>query len=183
MKENYQRLSNFKIPYNFRGRSVFFVQLWWIVQSIFFNCSPQFLYKYRVWILRLFGARIGKSCLIRPSVKITFPWKVTIGNNVWIGDDVTLYSLGEIHIGNNTVISQKTYICTATHDYKKLNFPIKSYRTIIEDEVWIGTDVYLAPNITISKGCVIGARSSVFKSLPTNMICYGYPCQPIKART
>ena len=119
-----QKLNSFKLPNNFRGRNAFVVQLWWLVQSLFFKNSPQFLYGFRRFLLRLFGAKIGKKVIIRPTVRITYPWKVVIGDFSWIGDDVVLYSLGEIEIGENVVISQKSYLCAASHDYLQSNFAI-----------------------------------------------------------
>src|SRR6056300_494828 len=106
-----QELDKFKLPKNFRGRNPFIVQLWWLVQSLLFRTSPQFLYGYRRFLLRLFRAKIGKKVILRPTVKITYPWKISIGDYSWIGDDVDLYSLGEIEIGENVVISQKSYLC------------------------------------------------------------------------
>ena len=93
-----QQLNKFKLPENFRGRNAITVQLWWLVQSTLFRASPQFLYGFRRLLLRLFGAKIGRKVIVRPSVKITYPWKVSIGDYSWIGDDVNLYSLGEIEI-------------------------------------------------------------------------------------
>ena len=97
-----QDLSLYKFPKNFRGRNVFVVQTWWFVQAVFFNLSPQFMYGWRRFLLRLFGARIGAGVILRPSVKVTYPWKVRIGDRSWLGDDVVLYSLGEIEIGADT---------------------------------------------------------------------------------
>lgn len=179
---NYQDLSRFVLPIYFRGRSAVMVQLWWLLQALLFNTSPQFAYSFRRWLLRRFGAQIGKSVLIRPSVKITYPWKVKIGDYSWIGDDVVLYSLGQIEVGSNTVISQRSYICAADHDYTKVNFPIRDRKVIIEPEVWIASDVFIGPDVHIGRGSVIGARSSVFEDMPRAMICYGYPCKPRKAR-
>ena len=102
-----QLLNTFKLPKNFRGKNAFVVQLWWLVQSLLFKNSPQLLYGFRRFILRMFGAKIGKKVIIRPTVRITYPWKVSIGDYSWIGDDVVLYSLGEIEIGRNVVISQR----------------------------------------------------------------------------
>ena len=177
-----QDLSKFKLPKNFRGKPGWYVQLWWIVQDTLFRWSPQFMYGWRRFLLRLFGAKIGKKVLIRPTAKITFPWKVRIGDYSWIGDDVVLYSLGEIEIGNNVVISQRSYICTGSHDYTKIDFPIFAKKIIIEDEVWLATDVFVAPGVKIGKGTVVGARSSVFKDLPPGKICIGNPAKPIKDR-
>jgi len=180
---NMQTLKNFKLPPNFRERSNITVQSWWFVQAIFFRPSPQIFYGWRRFLLRLFGAHIGKHVIIRPTVTVTYPWKVSIGDHSWIGDNVELYSLGEIEIGSNVVISQKSYLCTASHDYDKEDFPIWNKKITIEDECWLATDVYVAPGITVGKGTVVGARSSIFKDLPSGKICIGSPAYPIKDRT
>jgi putative colanic acid biosynthesis acetyltransferase WcaF len=177
-----QELNKFKLPKKFRGKNAFTVQLWWIVQGTFFRMSPQFLYGFRRFLLRLFGAQIGKKVILRPTVKVTYPWKVSIGDYSWIGDEVTLYSLGEIEIGKNVVISQKSYICTGSHNYSKPDFPIYSKKIVIEDECWLGTDVFVAPGIIIEKATVVGARSSVYKSLPSNKVCIGNPAKILKDR-
>lgn len=177
-----QNLDQFKLPPNFRGRSCLTVQLWWLVQALFFKTSPQILYGWRSFLLRLFGAKIGRNVIIRPTVTITYPWKVNIGDYSWVGDDVVLYSLGEIEIGNNVVISQKSYLCAGSHDYKKPDFPIFAEKITIEDECWLATDVYVAPGITIGKGTVVGARSSVFKNLPAGKVCFGSPAVVVKDR-
>jgi len=177
-----QKLNKFRLPEGFRGKNFIVVQLWYFVQSTLFAWSPQILYKYRAFLLSLFGAEIGKNVKIRPSCKITYPWKITIGDYTWIGDDVVLYSLGKIEIGRNVVISQKSYLCTGSHDYKADHFDIYSNNIKIEDKVWIATDVYIAPGVMIGEAAVVGARSSVFKNLPSNSICIGSPAKVIKKR-
>lgn len=107
---------------------------------------------------------------------------MSIGDYSWIGDEVTLYSLGEIEIGKNTVISQKSYICTGSHDMHSENFDIFAQKITIKDGCWIATDVFVAPNVTIENNTVVGARSSVFNSLPENKVCIGTPAKPIKNR-
>jgi putative colanic acid biosynthesis acetyltransferase WcaF len=177
-----QDLSQFKLPENFRGRNSIIVQLWWLCDFLFFRPSPQILYSWRSFLLRLFGAKVGKNVIIRPSVKITYPWKIEIGDFAWIGDDVVLYSLGTIKIGKNAVISQKSYLCAASHNYNSLSFDIFSKPIIIEDEVWIATDVFIAPGVTVGKGAVVGARSSVFKSIEGGFIYSGNPLKSVKKR-
>lgn len=178
----HQNLINFKLPVGFRGKPSWYVQLWWIVQSLFFKTSPQFMYGWRRFIMRSFGAKIGKNVILRPSMHTQFPWKVSIGDNSWIGDDVNLYSLGNIIIGNNVVVSQKCYLCTGSHDYQSVNFDIFQKEIIIEDECWLATDVFVGPGVTVGKGTMIGARSSVFKSMPENKICLGSPAKPVRDR-
>jgi putative colanic acid biosynthesis acetyltransferase WcaF len=177
-----QDLNNFKLPKDFRGRNAFVVQLWWIVQGTLFRMSPQFLYGFRRSILRVFGAKIGKKVIVRPTVRITYPWKVSIGDYSWIGDDVVLYSLGHIAIGKNVVISQKSYLCAASHDYLKEDFPIFAKKVTIKDACWLATDVFVAPGVTIHEGTVVGSRSSVYKDLIGNKICMGNPAKIIRAR-
>lgn len=179
---DYQRLDKFRLPPDFRGRSAVVVQLWWLVQSTLFAWSPQFLYGWRRFLLRLFGAKIGENVLIRPSVLVTYPWKLTIGDHCWVGDQVELYTLGNIQIGAHTVISQRSYICTGSHDFSSPAFDIYAKPIVIEEQVWIATDVFVAPGVTIGRGAVIGARSTVLNDLPAGKICYGNPAIVIKDR-
>lgn len=178
-----QRLDQFTLPPGFRGRSAFIVQLWWLVEATLFRCSPQFMFGWRRFLLRLFGARIGQNVLVRPTVRTTYPWKLSIGDYSWVGDDVVLYTLGEIRIGRHAVVSQKSYLCTGSHDYTKPAFDIYAEPVIVEDEAWVSTDVYVAPGVTIGKGAVIGARSTVLEDMPAGMICVGHPARAIKPRT
>jgi len=178
----FQDLSSFVMPPNFRGRGVIFVQFWWIVQSLIFRNSPQYLYKFRAFLLRCFGAKIGKNVLIRPTVKVTYPWKLRIGDCSWIGDDVVLYSLGIIDIGDHSVISQRSYLCAGDHDYQISSFPIRGRNIVVESEVWVATDVYISPGVVIGRGAVVGARSSVFSDLPGGWVCVGSPCKAVKLR-
>ncbi len=182
MNKIFQDLSKYNTPDDFRGKSKIVVQLWWIVQSTLFKLSPQVLYGWRRTLLRCFGAEIGKGVIIRPSATVTYPWKLSIGDFSWVGDNVVLYTLGEISIGKNSVISQRSYLCTGSHDYKKMDFSIFSQKIIVEDECWLATDVYVAPNVTIGKGTIVGARSSVFKNLPSGKVCVGNPAKIIKDR-
>lgn len=178
----YQDLSQFVIPKGFRGKNVIVVQLWWIIQSTLFGCSPQFMYSWRRFLLRLFGAEIGKEVLIRPSAKIIYPWKLSIGDFSWIGDNTVLYNLGQINIGKNVAIAHRVYLCTGIHDYQNISFDIDQKPVTIEDEVWLPNDVFIGPGVVIGKGCVIGARSTVLKSMPEGMVCYGNPAKPVKKR-
>lgn len=177
-----QALNKFRVPKNFRGRKGWYVQLWWIVEATFFRISFQSMNGWRCFLLRLFGAKVGKNVIIRSTVQIQYPWKVTIGDYSWIGDSAHIYSLGEIIIGRNVVVSQKSYLCAGSHDYSQSEFPITNDPIIIEDECWLAADVFVAPGVVIGKGTVIGARSSVFKSLPPGKVCIGNPAKIIKDR-
>jgi putative colanic acid biosynthesis acetyltransferase WcaF len=177
-----QNLKDFRLPPNFRGRSALMVQLWWFVQATLFRGSPQVCYGFRRWLLRRFGAHIGKGVIVRPSATLTYPWRIRIGDHSWIGDDVVIYSFAEITIGNDVVISQKSYLCAGTHDYRSQDFSIQALPIVIEDQAWVAADVFVAPGVTVGKGAVVGSRSSVFTNLPSMMICVGSPARPVRPR-
>lgn len=171
-------LSAFDVPSGFRGRSIFVVQLWWLVQGTAFRFSPQVAYGFRRWLLRCFGAKVGRHVLVRPTATITYPWKVGLGDYCWIGDDVVLYSLGNISVGKHAVVSQRSYVCAGDHDYSAPDFRIRARDINIGDGVWVATDVFVGPGVTIKEGAVVGARSSVFRDLPAGFVCFGTPCKP-----
>lgn len=178
----YQDLERFEVPCGFRGRSAVFVQLWWISQSILIGLSPQPLYRWRAFILRIFGAKLGKNVKIRPSARITYPWKVSLGDNVWIGDRTELYSLVDITIGDNSCISQGCYICTGSHDHTRVDFPYKCAPIHVSSEVWIAAGTFVLPGSKIGRGTVIGARSMVRGQIPGGRVMSGSPLQDLGKR-
>lgn len=182
MEPQYIDLACFEVESTFRGRSGLKVQLWWLVQDWLIRLSPQFMYGWRRFWWRLFGAEVGEGVLIRPTVKVTYPWKVRIGARSWIGDHAELYSLGPISIGSDTVISQQAYLCAGTHDYTKIDFPLVAKPIHIENQVWIATGCFVAPGVTIGAGAIIAAKSVVLQNMPPAVICSGHPAKPVKER-
>jgi putative colanic acid biosynthesis acetyltransferase WcaF len=178
----YQDLTLFRMPPNFRGRWAGLVQIWWIVQDTLFRWSPQACYGFRTFLLRLFGAKVGRNVRIRSTARVTYPWKLIIGDNVWVGDDCVFYNLETITLGSHVALAHAVYLCTGLHDYAQLAFPIYAKPIYINDEVWLTNDVFVGPAVTIGRGVVVGARSSVFHSLPEGKVCYGSPAKPVKDR-
>lgn len=156
--------------------------LWFIVYYSLFRFSPKPFHIWRSFILKLFGAKIGKGVHVYPGVKIWAPWNLSIGDFTGIAKGVTLYSQGLISIGKRVTISQGSHLCTGTHDYTEFGFPLITKPIIIKDEVWVAAEVFIHPGITINTGSVVGARSVVTKDLPEWMICSGFPCLPLKSR-
>ncbi len=172
-----QDLANSRLPPGFRGRSAAFVQLWWIAQALLVHPSPQVLYGWRRFVLRLFGAKLGVDVRIRPSARITYPWKVEIGDHSWIGDHVELYSLGPIRIGSNAVVSQGSYLCAGTHDHHDRLFTLQGASITIANEAWIAAQCFIAPGVAIGAGAVVGARSLVLSDVPAGMLAAGHPAR------
>lgn len=166
-----------------RGRSGWVILLWWLVQAIAFPLTPHQLHAPRSALLRLFGAKIGKGVVIRPTARFTYPWKVEIGDYSWIGDDVVFYSLDDIRIGCHSVISQKCYLCTGNHDFQDSTFSLVTAPIAIGNGVWVATDCFVGPGVEIGANTIVGARSSVFRSLPAGQVCWGSPCRAHHPRT
>jgi putative colanic acid biosynthesis acetyltransferase WcaF len=182
MTLEFQDLSKFRVPPGFRGRSGPVTLLWQLVQATLFRLSPQPFYAWRRGLLRLFGARIGRRVLLRATARITYPWKVEIGDFSWIGDHVEIYSLDKICIGRHSVVSQRSYLCTGSHNSKDMSFAYVTAPIIIQDQVWIATDVFIAPGVIIGRGAVVGTRSTVFEDVSPAMVAFGAPAKVRRKR-
>ncbi len=157
--------------------------LWNLTYLIFFfPFFPNLFRTWRCFLLRLFGAKIGRQSNIRSSVKIWAPWNLKLGSYSSIGPGVDIYNQGEIEIGDRTIISQKTYLCASTHDYNLASFPLKKKPIKIGNQVWIAADAFIGPGVQIGDGVVIGARSAVFENIHPWTIVRGNPAVPIKVR-
>ncbi|MEO1340375.1 MAG: hormogonium polysaccharide biosynthesis acetyltransferase HpsU [Cyanobacteria bacterium J06635_13] len=159
-----------------RGKPSWVVILWWLVQAISFPLSLHNFNNFRCWLLRLFGAQIGQGVVIRPTARFTYPWKVTIGDYSWIGDDVVFYSVDPIEVGSHSVVSQKSYLCTGSHDTQKSSFDLITAPIKIGHGVWIATDCFIAAGVTIGSNSVVGARSTVMKNISSGQVAWGSPC-------
>lgn len=140
-------------PYD-KGRGTLAQALWVAVQASVFTrvWCPN---RVRIALLRAFGAQIGEGVLIRHRVTIQWPWKLTVGDNSWVGTDVELYNLDHIVIGNDVCISQQAYVCTGSHDRRSPTFEFDNAPIVLEDGVW------LCARSTVLRGVTIGANSTV----------------------
>jgi putative colanic acid biosynthesis acetyltransferase WcaF len=178
----YQDLSAFSRPKGIRGRPAWFVQLWWIFDACLIRPTPQVLYSWRRFAWRLFGAKVGRNVLIRSGARAIYPWKVTIGDFCWIGEKVTFDSIGDIQIGEHSVISQEAYLCAATHDYRDPSFPIIAPGIVIGAECWIGARVFVGPGVSVQKGAVVGACAVVVSNIAEGTVVAGCPARNLGFR-
>ncbi|MFG0257040.1 MAG: hypothetical protein ACF8GE_03965 [Phycisphaerales bacterium JB043] len=156
--------------------------LWWYLGQPLMRCSFHNWYGFRAWLLRRFGASIGRSTRIRPSVRVEQPWNLTIGDNTSVGDRAQLYCLGIVRLGDHVSISQNAHICAGTHDHESPRLPLMRPPITIEDDVWIAADAYVGPNVTIGKGAVLGARACAYKDLEAGKLYGGNPCRELGER-
>ncbi len=156
--------------------------IWGWVYVFLFRYSPKPCHEWRSFLLRCFGADVGKGVHIYPGVKIWAPWNVEFAEECGVASGAVIYSQGKISIGRRAVISQGAHLVTGTHDYNQPGFPLVTKPITIGDFVWIAADAFIHPGIVIGNGCVIGARSVVTRNMPAWMVCAGHPCEPIKER-
>ena len=158
--------------------------LWAFVQATVFRWSPRPFHSWRALLLRLFGANIPEvsHVVIFPTVKITFPWKLTLSPRSMVGRNVTLYNLAPITLQRGANISQNCHLCAGTHDYNRWDMPLIALPIVIGENAWLGADVFVGPGVAVGELSVVGARSVVMKDFPPHMIGAGQPCRPIKPR-
>jgi putative colanic acid biosynthesis acetyltransferase WcaF len=173
------RLSEYKSPrhWHYMVRRL----LWSSVQLPFWPKMPRRLSPLRIALLRLFGARIGRNCRV-DAARIWVPWNLQMDDWSVIGGSAEIYNLAPVSIGANAIVSQRAYVCTATHDYTRADFPLYSRPVTIEASAWVAAGAFIAPGVHVGEGSVVGACSVVTKDVPAWTICAGNPCRPIKPR-
>jgi putative colanic acid biosynthesis acetyltransferase WcaF len=165
-----------------RGRSRLTEALWQTLAGIFIQSwIPGSA--WRVGILRLFGARIGKGVVIKPHAKIKFPWKLSIGDHSWIGESVWIDNLADVRIGKNCCLSQGAYLCTGNHRWDRDSFDLVTNPIVIEDHCWIGARAQVAPGVNCKEGAVLAMGCLATADLEQWRIHSGSPAQATKQRT
>ena len=159
-------------------RYLLILLVWFPVQHIFFKSSI-FPSTFRPLILRAFGASIGKGTLVRSGVRVHFPWNLTIGDDCWIGEGVWFINHEKITIGSNVCISQRSIICSGSHDFKSSSLEYAHKRIEVKDGAWICLDAKVLPGVTIGECSVVSAGEVVRKSLPDYSIFIDGQVRPI----
>lgn len=156
--------------------------LWQIVWLVLYRPTPRLLHSWRCLLLRLFGAKLGKSVHPYPSARIWAPWNLEMGDNSCLSENVDCYCVDKICIGANSTVSQYSFLCTASHDYTRDVMPLVTAPIYIGERVWVTADVFVGPGVTIGDGSVVTARSSVFSDIPPWSIASGNPAVVVKQR-
>ena len=173
-------LSRYSAAHFDRGASRIREALWQVVSFSFFRLPCPLPSAFRVALLRAFGARIGDYAVVRAGVNITFPWRLEMGDHVWIGEEVTILSLARVKLGSHVCISQKAFLCTGSHDFRKETFDLQTRPITVGDHVWIAAQTFIAPGVKIGEGCLICAGSVVTKDVPQRSIIRGNPASVVR---
>lgn len=131
---------------------------------------------------RVFGARIGKGCRLSPSCRVWAPWNLEMGILSALGDGVDCYSVDKIRIGSKVAVSQRVFLCTATHDISTLMRELEHAPISIGDHVWVCAEAFVGPGVTLGKGAVVGARAVVVKDVEPWTVVAGNPSRFVKKR-
>ncbi|WP_341225025.1 WcaF family extracellular polysaccharide biosynthesis acetyltransferase [uncultured Arcticibacterium sp.] len=156
--------------------------LWLIIGRLFINTYFPIPAKFKVNVLRLFGAKLGSNIMIKPKVNIKYPWLLEIGDNTWIGEQVWIDNLDYVKIGANVCLSQGVMLLTGNHDYKSSTFDLMVGNITLGDGVWIGAKSLVAPGAICQENAVLGAASLLSKNVPANEIWSGNPAIFIRKR-
>ena len=163
------------------GAGILVRMLWYITQSCFFKSAYPFS-GVRVFWLRFFGAKVGKGVVIKPHVRIKYPWRLRIGNHVWIGEGAWIDNLADVTIGDHSCVSQGAMLLTGNHDYSKSTFDLLVKAIVLEEGVWIGAQALVAPGVVCKSHSVLSVKSVAVKDLDAYGIYRGNPAEKVKER-
>lgn len=157
--------------------------LWTVVYYLLFRwCWPRLLNRWRVFILKCFGARVEWNSMVYSSARIWAPWNLEMGEHATLGPNVDCYNQGKISIGDHTTISQKTYLCASSHNISDPTFRLVLCPIEIGTEVWVAADAFVGPGVKIGDGAVVAARSAVFDDIEHWTVVKGNPAKVVKKR-
>jgi putative colanic acid biosynthesis acetyltransferase WcaF len=158
-------------------------RLVWFYVNIFFFKSALFpISSLKCSLLRLFGARVGKGVNIKPSVNIKYPWRLTIGDYTWIGENVWIDNLDEVIIGKNCCISQGAMLLCGNHNYRKPTFDLVTGKITIQDGAWVGAYSIVCPGVTCKSHSLLAVNSVATRNLAAWGIYQGNPAIKVKER-
>lgn len=157
--------------------------LWYLVRWWFFLTAFPWPSGLRVWLLRAFGARIGRGVVVRGGVNVSFPWRLTVGDHVWIGEDAGILSLAAVVLESNVCVSQRAYLCTGSHDFRRPDFSLVTRPITVRAGSWVAAAAFVGPGVELGAGSLVGAGSVVLADVPAGGRVRGNPAVAVAAKT
>lgn len=138
--------------------------------------------RWRLALLKLFGAKFGQGCRIAPSVRVWAPWNLSMGDYVCLAEGVDCYSVSPIQISSKATVSQRAFLCSASHDISSLSRPLIHSPISIKEHAWVCAEAFIGPGVNVGEGAVVAARAVVVKDVEPWMVVGGNPSKIIKKR-
>ena len=157
--------------------------LWRATWLLLARWTPPMFSPWRIWLLKLFGARVGPGSMIAASTTVWYPRYLVLGSHTSLGPGVDCYTMAQISIGSRTIVSQRAFLCAGSHDVSDPNFQLIAKPIVIGDGVWIAAEAFVAPGVCIGDGAVLAARACAFSKIEPWTIYRGNPAKPVKSRT
>jgi putative colanic acid biosynthesis acetyltransferase WcaF len=158
------------------------IALWYIVNALFLINPLNPFGKLKVFLLRLFGAKIGKGVVIKQGVNIKYPWLLSIGDYTWVGERVWIDNLAQVTIGKNCCLSQGAMLLCGNHNYKKETFDLITGAITIEDGAWVGALSIVCPGVTLKTHAILSVSSVATETLEAYTMYKGNPAQKVRER-
>ena len=176
------RLDKYDNSWYYPGKSGIIRLLWYFINLLIFQSGLVPVNSIKVFLLRVFGAKVGSGVVIKPSVNIKYPWNLIIGNHVWIGEGVWIDNLGLVKIGNHVCLSQGSMLLCGNHNYKKETFDLMVGEILLEEGAWIGAKSIVCPGVKVESHAMLTAGSVAVSRLESWTIYQGNPATAIKTR-
>jgi putative colanic acid biosynthesis acetyltransferase WcaF len=163
-----------------RGASRWKEAIWILVKALFFLNPLPWPNLLRVAMLRMFGARVGERVVVRAQVNVSFPWRLTLGDDVWLGEACVLLTLAPVVVESDVCISQRVFLCTGSHDFRKEAFDLVTRPITIRRGSWIAAEAFVAAGVEVGEGSLVSAGSVVFEDVPPRSLVRGNPAVVVK---
>jgi putative colanic acid biosynthesis acetyltransferase WcaF len=164
------------------GRSFLLRTVWLFVEAVVFSNPIVVSYRMKAALLRLFGAHVGHGVVLKPSIHVKYPWRLSIGDNTWIGERAWLDNMENIHIGSNVVVSQGAYLCTGNHDWSDSGMPLAPRPIVVHDGAWVGAFARVGPGLTLGEGSVAALGAVVLADTEPWGVYIGNPAHRVGTR-
>lgn len=156
---------------------------WNMAWTALCRLSPVAAHGWRRAVLRTFGASVGAGAHVYPRAAIWAPWNLRIGLRSCLADGSTCYNVAPVVIGDDVVVSQDAYLCTASHDYNRRSFPLVAAPVTLEAAAWVAAGAFVSPGVTVHRGGVVGARAVVTRDVAAWTVVAGNPARVVNRRT
>lgn len=179
---NTVRLDHFNNDWYQPGRSKLWQIAWFFLGCPLLRCSVLPSAGLRVALLRWFGAQVGEGVVIKPGVRVKYPWNLKIGNHTWIGEDCWIDNLTTVRLGSHVCLSQGVYLCTGNHDWTDPSFSLMVRPITLEDGSWAGARSVLTPGVVLHECAIAAAGAVVMRDIPEYEVHAGNPAAFVKRR-